>query len=112
MTADQSKCPAVQGSGPQTVALALACQMEASSDRPVAGTINFCPDGLASQSQVSAFTLVKHEMLHALAFSSSLFPFWRDSNGDARTDRDDDGFPPRSNGCVCVCVHKCFLILQ
>ena len=27
-------------------------------------------------------------------FSSSLYPFWRDENGDPRTPRDSNGFPP------------------
>ena len=27
-------------------------------------------------------------------FSSNLYPFWRDENGDPRTPRDSNGFPP------------------
>ena len=27
-------------------------------------------------------------------FSSNLYPFWRDENGNPRTPRDNNGFPP------------------
>lgn len=32
--------------------------------------------------------------LNLQAFSPSLFPFYRDENGDPRTPRDEFGFPP------------------
>ena len=36
---------------------------------------------------------IKHELLHAFGFSSSLFAFFRDTDGDPRTERLEDGMP-------------------
>ena len=36
---------------------------------------------------------LKHELLHALGFSSSLFAFFRDTEGRPRTPRLEDGKP-------------------
>ena len=68
--------------------------MESSQDRPIAGYINFCPTTLEGQDNAYLFSVAKHEMLHALAFSSQLYPYWRDQNGDPRTQRDENGNPP------------------
>lgn len=37
-----------------------------------------------------------HEMTHVLAFSDSLFPYFRDENGDPRVPRADSGWPDSS----------------
>lgn len=37
-----------------------------------------------------------HEMTHVLAFSDSLFPYYRDENGDPRVPRKEDGWPDSS----------------
>ena len=76
--------------------------MENTLDRPIAGYINFCPDNLQGTTRDFLFDVAKHELLHALALSSSLFPFWRDSNGDPRTERDDLGQPPFDTEYVVV----------
>lgn len=87
ITAEQSTCPQGEG-GAQTVAFARACQNEADQDRPVAGTINFCPDGVRNRDPEFAFALSKHEVLHALGFSSFLFALWRDpADNSPRTPR-------------------------
>lgn len=36
---------------------------------------------------------MKHEILHALGFSVSLFAFYRDGNGNPLTPREDNGKP-------------------
>ena len=36
---------------------------------------------------------IKHELLHAFGFSSSLFAFFRDTDGEPRTERLEDGKP-------------------
>ena len=92
ISANQGQCP-----GSSVVAFAGACQMESTLDRPIAGYINFCPNTLGEVTTDYLYSIAKHEILHALAFSSSLFPFWRDSNGDPRTDRDANGLPPFNN---------------
>jgi leishmanolysin-like peptidase len=37
---------------------------------------------------------VKHEILHALGFSVSLYAFYRDGRGEPRTKRTETGKPP------------------
>ena len=95
ISANQTTCPPVPPTGPTTVAFATHCQLEESIDRPVAGNINFCPEGFARNvnglQYISAVT--KHEFLHALGFSSSLFPFWHDSSGNPRTRRQGNQLP-------------------
>ncbi|CAH0698245.1 unnamed protein product [Spodoptera exigua] len=81
----------------QTVAYASHCQQEAALDRPVAGHANFCPGELSTNNRdlPSVLSTVKHEMLHALGFSVSLFAFYRDENGEPLTERrPDTGNPP------------------
>ncbi|CAH2083494.1 unnamed protein product [Euphydryas editha] len=80
-----------------TVAYASHCQQESALDRPVAGHANFCPGELSTKYRdlPSVLSTVKHEMLHALGFSVSLFGFYRDENGEPLTDRrPDTGNPP------------------
>ncbi|XP_053622576.1 leishmanolysin-like peptidase isoform X6 [Plodia interpunctella] len=80
-----------------TVAYASHCQQESALDRPVAGHANFCPGELSTKDRdlPSVLSTVKHEMLHALGFSVSLFAFYRDDNGEPLTERrPDTGNPP------------------
>lgn len=94
VTAEQSACPSA-GPGSQVVAFALACQTEATQDRPVAGAVNFCPDGLQGRDSEFAFALTKHEVLHALAFTRSLFSLWRNpTNNEPRTPRNQNSGLP------------------
>ena len=80
--------------GTQTLASAAACQMESDLDRPIAGNINFCRNNLKNTNRDFLFQVTKHELMHALGFSSSLIPFWRFSDGQPRTPRDGNGLPP------------------
>ncbi|XP_011409337.2 PREDICTED: leishmanolysin-like peptidase [Amphimedon queenslandica] len=73
--------------------------MEDEYDRPIAGYINFCSGGITSaSSDLFIFTVAKHEVLHALGFSNGLFPWFRDENGNPRTPRNSNGFPPSASG--------------
>ncbi|CAH2065123.1 unnamed protein product, partial [Iphiclides podalirius] len=79
------------------VAYASHCQQESALDRPVAGHANFCPGELSTNYRdlPSVLSVVKHEMLHALGFTVSLFGFYRDDNGEPLTERrPDTGDPP------------------
>merc|ERR1719410_1380794 len=78
-----------------TVAYAAHCQQEAALDRPIAGHANLCPSSISTKPQELEILLstVKHEMLHALGFSVSLFAFYRDEDGDPLTPRGDNGKP-------------------
>eukprot|EP00092_Neocalanus_flemingeri_P003715 GFUD01003992.1.p1 GENE.GFUD01003992.1~~GFUD01003992.1.p1 ORF type:complete len:686 (+),score=117.35 GFUD01003992.1:50-2107(+) len=78
-----------------TVAYAAHCQQEAALDRPIAGHANLCPSSVSTKPQELEILLstVKHEMLHALGFSVSLFAFYRDKNGDPLTPRGENGKP-------------------
>jgi len=78
-----------------TVAYAAHCQQEAALDRPIAGHANLCPSSVSTKPQELEILLstVKHEMLHALGFSVSLFAFYRDKNGEPLTPRGENGKP-------------------
>jgi len=80
-----------------TVAYASVCR-QAEDDRPVAGYLNFClsrlGDGTDSRQWHQDVAMSLHEILHSMAFSSSLFPFFRDVNGQPLTSRDKWGYPP------------------
>ncbi|XP_075166976.1 leishmanolysin-like peptidase, invadolysin isoform X2 [Haematobia irritans] len=79
-----------------TVAYAAHCQQEATLDRPIAGHANLCPDSISTKPQElhTLISTVKHEILHALGFSVSLFAFFRDDDGNPRTPRNPDTGKP------------------
>lgn len=80
----------------ETVAYAAHCQQEDELDRPVAGHTNICPKAIAKPERdiQSLTSTLKHELLHALGFSSSLYAYFRDAEGRPLTPRGDDGKPP------------------
>ena len=92
ISANQTACPVIPAdpNQPTTVAFASHCQLESTMERPVAGNVNFCPEGIARNRNGIQYisSVAKHEVLHAIGFSSSLFPFWHDSNGQPRTQRE------------------------
>ena len=61
------------------MAYAAHCQQEVAFDRPVAGHMNICPGSIVNgTTEIEGLTsTVKHELLHALGFSMSLFAFFR-----------------------------------
>lgn len=76
------------------MAYAAHCQQESELDRPIAGHTNICPQALNSTKIDSLVSTIRHELLHALGFSASLYAFYRDENGQPRTARDESGKPP------------------
>lgn len=101
ISANQAACPPLppDPNQPTTVAFASHCQLESTMDRPVAGNVNFCPEGIARNRNGLQYisSVTKHEILHAIGFSSSLFPYWHDSNGQPRTPR-NGARPPTAAG--------------
>ncbi|CAH8571603.1 unnamed protein product [Schistosoma margrebowiei] len=87
---------------------AAHCQLEANTDRPMAGYINFCPDTLSNEynDKMRSLFVATHEILHSLGFSTSLFAFYRDKQNRPLTPRDPITFKPalgwysRKNGQV------------
>ncbi|XP_037027187.1 leishmanolysin-like peptidase isoform X1 [Bradysia coprophila] len=79
-----------------TVAYAAHCQQESALDRPIAGHANLCPSSISVKPQElqTLLSTVKHEILHALGFSVSLYAFFRDENGNPRTPRKPDTGKP------------------
>lgn len=80
-----------------TVAYAAHCQQEAALDRPIAGHANLCPNSISTkrQDEEVLLTFVKHEIVHALGFSMSLYAFYRDKQGNPLTPRKSGtGKPP------------------
>ncbi|GAQ86824.1 Leishmanolysin-like peptidase [Klebsormidium nitens] len=85
--------------GASTAAHAGACMFDPDTDRPLAGNINFCPGYFSetdSNNPDGELMITLHEMTHVLAFSDSLFPYFRDENGDPRVPRADSGWPDSS----------------
>ncbi|XP_018320626.1 leishmanolysin-like peptidase [Agrilus planipennis] len=82
-----------------TVAYAAHCQQETSLDRPIAGHANLCPESINTKAQEleTLLSTVKHEILHALGFSVSLFAFYRDKEGKPLTPRKPDTGKPILN---------------
>ncbi|ALC47213.1 Invadolysin [Drosophila busckii] len=82
-----------------TVAYAAHCQQEALLDRPIAGHANLCPESISTKPQElqTLISTVKHEILHALGFSVSLYAFFRDDEGKPRTPRKSDTGKPYLN---------------
>ena len=62
-------------------------------DRPIAGYANLCPNMISIQPQVllGMLSIVKHEIIHALGFSSGLF--YHDKDGNTLTSKYADGLP-------------------
>ncbi len=62
------------------IGYAAHCQQAFGTDRPIAGFINLCPDKLSSNFDLSQLAyFFRHEMLHLLGFSPSLFAFFREA---------------------------------
>lgn len=68
-----------------TIAYAAHCQQETAFNRPIAGHANICPNSISTKPQdlETLISTFKHEILHALGFSVSLYAFYRDKNGNA-----------------------------
>jgi leishmanolysin-like peptidase len=77
------------------VALAFAtpCQLEKEYDRPVAGWANVCVNRAFNDGLMNLRSILIHEISHALVFSSVLYAFYRDANGNPRSARRPDGLP-------------------
>lgn len=76
-----------------TVAYAAHCQQESQTERPIAGHANLCPRSISTKPQDLATLLstVKHEILHALGFSISLYAYFRDKKGIPLTPKGKNG---------------------
>jgi len=68
-------------------------------DRPIAGHANLCPDSISTKPQDldTLLSTVKHEILHALGFSVSLYAYFRDKEGNPLTPRNPRTGKPRVN---------------
>ena len=77
--------------------------------RPIAGHANLCPSSISTKRQELDILLstVKHEMLHALGFSVSLFAFYRDKHGEPLTERGENGKPKLNEEYVNL--YTCYL---
>ncbi|KAK0059365.1 leishmanolysin-like peptidase [Biomphalaria pfeifferi] len=82
----------------QSKAFAAHCQQEAALDRPVAGYCNICPSIILASvyNTKQLLTTIKHEILHALGFTSGLYAFYRNSLGEPLTERDPITRQPRN----------------
>ncbi len=80
-----------------TLAYASPCHLD-QMDRPVVGSINFCPGVIRATTDASQIAndqaIALHEMMHIMGFSMTLFSYFRDPNGNPRTPR-----CPAAPGC-------------
>ncbi|XP_041481325.1 uncharacterized protein LOC121428627 [Lytechinus variegatus] len=74
------------------IGYSYACRIDDTTDRPVAGVINFCPIGLALD-RTQMMDTIQHEMFHVLGFSSSMYGLYRDARGKPLTPRESNGLP-------------------
>ena len=89
-------------SSPSTLAYAYACKWD-QYDRPILGHVNFCPAASAASSQTLQISTAKHEIAHALGFSSNSFPLMRHRDGKTpRTARDASTGAPAKSSVTCV----------
>jgi leishmanolysin-like peptidase len=94
VTADNtSHCGGASGS--DTLAYAGVCVSDASTDRPLVGFANFCPQHLSSLDAKKEYqiTTAIHEMAHAFGFASGSLKYYRHPNGTARVPRDTSDEP-------------------
>jgi len=99
---------ATQTSDCATGVIAYASVLEITEcDRPLVGYINFCPDGITTtdvstadhQSQLSTG---KHEVTHALGYTSRMYAYWRTTSMAPRTSRDGNGVPNQGKTTVAL----------
>ncbi|EYB82782.1 hypothetical protein Y032_0351g3241 [Ancylostoma ceylanicum] len=73
-----------------TAAYASHCEEERFTRRPIAGYVNICPWVLGRKTP-DYFTMwgstIKHELMHALVFSPSLYPFYQAARGAPYSER-------------------------
>ncbi|VDP97635.1 unnamed protein product [Trichobilharzia regenti] len=81
-----------------TVAFASPCEMHPTTDRPIMGAINFCPQHMSvnEPAKTKLISTATHEVAHALGFTSKCFALMRDVNGNPRTPRDPMTKKPRN----------------
>ena len=86
VTASSTTSCGTTSTGDDTLAYAAMCRSD-SNDRPVMGYANFCPnmvDDTVSK-YWQQFKTAKHEIAHALGFSSNSWSLMRNSDGTQRT---------------------------
>mmetsp|Transcript_56892 Transcript_56892/g.130894 ORF Transcript_56892/g.130894 Transcript_56892/m.130894 type:complete len:796 (-) Transcript_56892:190-2577(-) len=88
VTADESSCDE------NSLGSATSCRRDLGTDRPIAAAMNFCPTRVISRATGwrQDVAVVVHEMIHALGFSVTHFPYWR-RDGLPRTSRNAVGEP-------------------
>ena len=76
------------------IAYASTCQQEGVLDRPIAGFVNFCVGKMARNLHYNhLLAIVKHEIFHAIGFSTRLYGYYRAEDGTPLTGRIADGRP-------------------
>ncbi|CAH8525673.1 unnamed protein product [Schistosoma turkestanicum] len=82
-----------------TLAYAGPCEMHPTTDRPIMGAINFCPQKMDIQEPGRTMLIgtAIHELAHAMGFSRSNFALMRDLEGRPLTPRDPKSGRPKIN---------------
>lgn len=93
------------------MAYASVCSLEPFHDRPVVGVMNYCLDQVPVEGeingslsgfsvegavfredhlQITLLDITTHELTHILGQNADLFPYFRDEDGNPRTERDSE----------------------
>uniref|UniRef100_A0A3Q0KIZ7 Leishmanolysin-like peptidase n=1 Tax=Schistosoma mansoni TaxID=6183 RepID=A0A3Q0KIZ7_SCHMA len=82
-----------------TLAYAGPCEMHPTTDRPIMGAINFCPQKMEIEEPGKTMLIgtAIHELGHAMGFSRSNFALMRDLSGNPLTPRDPRTGKPKLN---------------
>lgn len=77
-------------------------------DRPIAGSINICPNALSDSPSDFEYqmNLFLRELISLLGFRTEFYAYFRDSNGNPRTARDSYGKPQKDASTSTVLVSK------
>ena len=81
-----------------TLASAVSCGQEENTSRPIIGLMNVCLAATSKESESNMLEILSHELLHVLAMSEGLLPFYRNAlDGSALT---ADPYAYQSIPCV------------
>jgi leishmanolysin-like peptidase len=90
-------------SSTETLGYASPCKYD-QYNRPILGSINYCPNAMASATAAVALSTAKHELAHALGFTASMIPYFRDPTTSTLVPRTTIGSDGLAQSATKVCA--------